>query len=298
MFVLAHLSDPHLGPLPRARMRELASKRMLGFVNWRRGRMHALAGPVLLGLLDDLALQRPDHVAVTGDLVNIGLPGEIIAARDWLEAFGPPHDISVVPGNHDAYVPGVLAKALAAWHPYVIGDGAAHPGAARFPYVRRRGPVALIGMSSARASAPFMATGHVDTATLPALHDELDRARRQGLFRVVMIHHPPSPNATLWHKRLVGSGRVRAVIREAGAELVIHGHTHLDSHVEIEGRDGPVPVIGVPSASNAPGGEKPAGRYNLFSIEGEPGAWRCQMTERGYAGPGAAIGIIRERRLY
>ncbi len=71
MFVLAHLSDPHLGPLPRARMRELASKRMLGFVNWRRGRMHALAGPVLMYWLlvhvsgiplleQHLAASRPD----------------------------------------------------------------------------------------------------------------------------------------------------------------------------------------------------------------------------------------------
>ncbi|SHF13843.1 3',5'-cyclic AMP phosphodiesterase CpdA [Kaistia soli DSM 19436] len=297
MFVLAHLSDPHLGPLPRIRARELASKRVLGYVNWRRGRMHALAGPVLAGLLDDLIAHRPDHIAVTGDLVNIGLPGEIIAAREWLEAFGPPHHISVVPGNHDAYVPGVLRKALNAWAPYLTGDSHAHPGAVVFPYLRRRGNVALIGASSARASAPFMATGHVDSATLPLLRDELVRAGKDGLFRVVMIHHPPTPDATPWHKRLVGSGRVRAVIREAGAELVLHGHTHLDSLVEIEGRDGPVPVIGVPSASNAPGGNKPAGRYNLFSIDGEPGSWRCQMTERGYTGPGSVVGTIRERQL-
>ena len=84
-----------------------------------------------------------------------------------------------------------------------------HPGAVLFPYYRRRGNVALIGMSSARASAPFMATGHVDSATLPILRDELMRAGKQGLFRVVMIHHPPTPDATKWHKRLVGSGRVR-----------------------------------------------------------------------------------------
>ncbi len=297
MFVLAHLSDPHLGPLPRIRARQLASKRMLGYMNWRRGRMHALAGPVLAGIIEDLLAHRPDHIAVTGDLVNIGLPGEIVAAREWLEAFGPPHDISVVPGNHDAYVAGVLRKALAAWAPYLIGDTHVHPGTARFPYLRRRGPVALIGMSSARASAPFMATGHVDSATLPLLRDELVRAGQEGLFRVVMIHHPPTPNAAPWHKRLVGSGRVRAVIREAGADLVLHGHTHRDSLVEIEGRDGPVPVIGVPSASNAPGGEKPAGRYNLFAIEGEAGAWRCTMTERGYTGPGSTVGTIRERKL-
>lgn len=191
----------------------------------------------------------------------------------------------------------MLAKALAAWAPYLIGDSGTPAGRVSFPYVRRRGPIAIIALSSARASAPFMATGHVDSLALPTFRDDLLRMKRDGLFRVVLIHHPPTPNSTPWHKRLIGSGRVRAVLAEAGAELVLHGHTHLDSHVEIAGPDGTIPVIGVPSASNAPGGHKPAGRYNLFTIEGEPGAWRCHMTERGYAGPGSAIGTLRERTI-
>lgn len=297
MFTLAHLSDPHLGPMPRLRAHEFASKRMIGYVNWRRNRMHSLAGPILDGLLADCAAQQPDHTAITGDLVNLGLDGELAAARDWLEMVGSPRDVSVVPGNHDAYVPGALAKALALWSPYVTGDTDIPHGAQRFPYLRRRGTLALIGLSTARASAPFMATGHIASAVLPALRDLLLRARQDGLFRVILIHHPPTPKATQWHKRLVGADRVRAVIREAGAELVLHGHTHRDSLVEIEGADGTVPVIGVPSASQAPGGSRPAARYNLFRIEGEAGAWRCHMTERGFLAPGAPIGLIRERRI-
>lgn len=298
MFHLAHLSDPHLGPLPKPRTLELASKRVLGYVNWRRNRMRALAGPVLGNLVEDVLAQSPDHIAVTGDLMNLGLPDEIVTARAWLEAFGSPERISVIPGNHDAYVPGALKRALAAWAPYATGDHGTPPGRVTFPYVRRRGPVAIIALSSARASAPFMATGHVESACLPELHDELVRARRDGLFRVVLIHHPPFKGATNWHKRLVGSGRIRAVLKEAGAELVLHGHTHIDSFVEIEGPNSAIPVVGVPSASNAPGGHKPAARYNIFAIHGEPGAWRCHMTERGFEGPGSAIGVIRERQIW
>ncbi|HEX3710381.1 MAG TPA: metallophosphoesterase, partial [Pseudolabrys sp.] len=37
-FVLAHLSDPHLAPLPRPRVDELIGKRITGYVNWRRHR--------------------------------------------------------------------------------------------------------------------------------------------------------------------------------------------------------------------------------------------------------------------
>ena len=57
----------------------------------------------------------PDHIAVTGDLVNLALDIEIEMARQWLELVGPPHDVSVVPGNHDAYVPGAFDKVCRAW---------------------------------------------------------------------------------------------------------------------------------------------------------------------------------------
>ncbi|MCX5578001.1 metallophosphoesterase family protein [Kaistia terrae] len=297
MFVLAHLSDPHLGPLPRPRTMELASKRMIGYVNWQRNRVRSLGGQVLAGLIEDMLARKPDHIAVTGDLVNIALPAEIVAAGEWLKAVGAPHDVSFVPGNHDAYVPGVLAKALALWAPYATGDDGLSLGRVTFPYLRRRGPAAIIGVSSARASGPFMATGHVDAQCLPALRDRLIRAREDGLFRVVLIHHPPFKHATGWHKRLVGAGRIRAIIKEVGAELILHGHTHIDSFESIEGPHGRVPVIGVPSAANAPGGHKPAGRYNLFGIEGEPGNWRCSLVERGYGAPGSGIEVIRERNV-
>ncbi|MET4634103.1 metallophosphoesterase family protein [Kaistia defluvii] len=297
MFVLAHISDPHIGPLPRPRTMELASKRVIGYVNWQRNRVRSLGGHVLAGLVEDMLARKPDHIAVTGDLVNIALPAEIVAAGEWLKAVGLPHDVSFVPGNHDAYVPGVLAKALALWAPYVTGDEGLSFGRVTFPYLRRRGPVAIIGVSSARASGPFMATGHVDAQCLPALRERLIRAREDGFFRVVLIHHPPFRNATNWHKRLVGAGRIRAIIKEVGAELILHGHTHIDSFETLEGPHGPVPVIGVPSAANAPGGHKPAGRYNLFGIEGEPGNWRCSLVERGYGAPGSGIEVIRERDI-
>jgi 3',5'-cyclic AMP phosphodiesterase CpdA len=61
MFVLAHLSDPHLGPIPTPRLRELINKRGLGFINWRRGR-HAVHRPDVLELLArDLAAMPVDH---------------------------------------------------------------------------------------------------------------------------------------------------------------------------------------------------------------------------------------------
>jgi 3',5'-cyclic AMP phosphodiesterase CpdA len=48
---------------------------------------------------------HPDHVALTGDLINLSLQAEYRLAAKWLAALGDPDWITFVPGNHDAYVP-------------------------------------------------------------------------------------------------------------------------------------------------------------------------------------------------
>lgn len=300
---LAHLSDPHLGPLPRARLSELASKRAIGWINWQRKRARQMMPEVLERLIEDLRAQAPDHIAVTGDLVNLALDAEFAPAATFLARLGEPCNVSLVPGNHDAYVPGALKRAGPHWIEYMQGDPSetgdpAAVGHAIYPFVRVRPPLAIIGVSSARPSAPFLATGHVGTRQALLLREHLEHLGRAGLFRVVLIHHPPVRGSTAWPARLVGGSRVRAAIQAAGAELVLHGHTHQPDRRILAGPNGPVPVIGVPSASQAPNyaGERltPA-RYNLFDIDGSPGAWRCEMIERGYVKGGDAIVEIARR---
>lgn len=295
MFRLAHLSDPHLGPLPDARVSELISKRVIGYVNWRRNRATSHTNDHLEAVVSDLKSAEPDHIAVTGDLVNLALDGEIETARAWLASLGAEQDVSAVPGNHDAYVPGAGAKAIASWRGFMSGDDGRDGSA--FPYIRRRAQTAIIGLTSAVASAPFMATGVFDTAQAQRLRHHLDRLGREGLFRVLLIHHPPIRDTAHWYRRLIGANRLRRVVRDVGAELILHGHTHTDDLTWIAGRGAPVPVVGVPSASNAPGGKRPGARYNMFEISGGPDAWRCVMTERGLTARGKPIEHIRRRRL-
>jgi 3',5'-cyclic AMP phosphodiesterase CpdA len=142
MFVLAHLSDPHLGPLPPPQWRELLGKRATGFINWRRKRHLIHRGDVLARIVADLKAQAPDHIAVTGDLVNLALPGEYAPARAWLATLGSPADVTLVPGNHDAYVRSGIAASLAHWGDFMRGDEAAG-----FPFLN-------IG----RMGAPFIYT--------------------------------------------------------------------------------------------------------------------------------------------
>jgi 3',5'-cyclic AMP phosphodiesterase CpdA len=232
-------------------------------------------------LVRDLKSRAPDHVAVTGDLVNIALEAEFAQARAWLHGLGSPHDVTLVPGNHDAYVRPALAAQATYWHEFMRDDGAESP-ALRFPFVRRRGSLALIGLSSAVPTAPFMATGRLGGKQIERLEDILGRLA--GLCRVVLIHHPPFGEPGDRFKRLVDAADLAAVLRRFGAEMVLHGHAHVHALNWLEGPSGPIPALGVPSASAAVADGKAidCAAYNLYRIGGTARAYSCEAVTRGF----------------
>ena len=296
MFRLAHMSDPHLGPLPGVTAGQLASKRITGYVNWRAGRCRNHDSGALAELIQDMRSERPAHIAITGDLINLGLESEIGRAGDWLKSLGRAATVSVVPGNHDAYVPGALERIRDDWRSW-MQDNAPGAGRNQFPYLRVRNNVALIGVNSARATAPFMATGFFRRRQAVALAEVLRGTGRRGLCRVVMIHHPPVRRAVSFHKRLVGIGAFQRIIRENGAEIVLHGHTHLPTLNRIDGPDGRVPVVGVAAAGQAPGGSRPAAQYNLIEIDGAAGDWNIRLRRRGFDGGQAGVSQLSVEML-
>jgi 3',5'-cyclic AMP phosphodiesterase CpdA len=286
-FVLAHLSDPHLAPLPRPRLYELAGKRMGGYVNWHRNRKNVHLAAVLERIVADLKAQAPDHIAVTGDLVNLALAAEFAPARAWLERLGAPPDVTLVPGNHDTYVLSKARHPQRHWSDFMRGDQ--HDAQAEFPFLRRRGPAVLIGLSTAVPSPPFRATGRLGGKQLARLGEVLARLEQEGTFRVVLIHHPPVSRAE-WHAHRLTDGQAFLdVIRRHGAELVIYGHEHVHSLAWFDGPRRRIPGVGVPSASATLGGHYDSAAYNLYAIEGTPGAWRCEMATRGLDRAGSSI---------
>jgi 3',5'-cyclic AMP phosphodiesterase CpdA len=277
-FVLAHLSDPHLPPLPAARLGELINKRAFGYLNWTRNRHKYQRREVLEALVADLHAHTPDHIAITGDLVNLALEAEYAPARAWIESVGPPDRVSIVPGNHDAYVRATAPRFAQTFADYLAGDDGLQQ-ASLFPYLRRRGPLALIGVSSAVPTPPLMATGWLGRDQLDALDRLLSQLSTEPLFRVLLIHHPLRSNASA--KRLTDSPELCALLKRHGVELILHGHDHIHSTMWIDGPDKPIPAIGVPSASALAHGRIPAAAYNLFSIARDGNAWRCQQAVRG-----------------
>src|SRR6202140_3374423 len=164
MFVLAHLSDPHLSPLPRPRWSDLMGKRATGYVNWVRKRRLIHRTDVLARVVRDLKASMPDHIAVTGDLTNISLAQEYPPARAFLESLGRAPDVTLVPGNHDVYVRGVHGHSRSHWGDYMRGEEGEEPSDAQFPFLRRRGLLALIGFSRALSPGPFLGARRVGGA--------------------------------------------------------------------------------------------------------------------------------------
>ncbi|MBX9645809.1 MAG: metallophosphoesterase [Xanthobacteraceae bacterium] len=275
-YTLAHLSDPHLPPLPAARWRDLAGKRAFGYLNWTRNRHKYHRRDVLDALVADMQAQRPDHIAVTGDLVNLALEAEFAPAKAWLEGVGTPEHVSVIPGNHDAYVRATRHRFVGSFGDYLRGDAETD---GPFPFLRRRGPLALIGVSSAVPTLPLMATGTLGGAQLRALDRQLGQLSAEDAFRVLLVHHPLHSNARM--KRLTDSKQLRAVLKARGVDLILHGHDHIHSTMWIEGADKQIPVIGVPSASALAHKHYPAAAYNLFTVERDGHQWRCVQTVRG-----------------
>jgi 3',5'-cyclic AMP phosphodiesterase CpdA len=281
-FRIAVLSDPHLSPAVSPRFGELASKRALGWANWKR-RRHLIHDPdTLSAITGDLKAQTPDHIVVAGDLTNLALSDEISAARLWLESLGPATDVTVIPGNHDAYVPGALSAVIQSWAPYLTSDD----GRIGFPVLRRRGPMLLAGLSSAIASPPFRATGRVSRAQLDELVSGF--AHENG-FRLVAIHHPVLM-AGHSAKRLLNGGEVSEALRNAGTDMVVHGHMHTPMHTTLPGN---IPMWGVPSASVKPGQGPDPAEYLTIDVEDT----HVVITRRGFDRAGSLSMRATERMV-
>jgi 3',5'-cyclic AMP phosphodiesterase CpdA len=297
MFRLAHVTDPHFRGARGGqgiRAGELWGKRAVGYVNLVVNRVRKHKMDLLEDMRVDLRAQAPDHLAVTGDLSNIAVTAEWRSALAWLDLSGvAPDAISVIPGNHDAYVPEVLAtrEFERLFAPYQTSDLDRQGDAesAYYPFVQIREPLALIGVSSAVATGDLGAWGEIGQAQLARLEAILRAPELAALTRVVLVHHPPVLHKDGEHRNLRDRDAFAQVLARAGADLVLHGHDHEDQRAELPGPDGRViPVIGAGSASYAGGPERRA-RYSVYEFEGRSITWVSRVHDE-------ATSFFREAR--
>lgn len=260
---LAHFSDVHLDPFPGFTPRYWNAKRALGFLNWHRARKNVHRRETADRLIADAVSLRADHIVITGDLITLGLPQEYERALTWLQTVGPPHRVTVVPGNHDIYSKLHGDAGIARWAAYMGGDAETHA----FPFVRRIGPVALIGLNSAVETPPFVASGRLGPEQIDIASDLLQRLGDEGVARVVLIHHPPLPGLAPSRRALRDAAHLARMLARSGAELVLYGHNHRPVETWLPADTGAIPVIGAASSSASfVHKNESLARYNLFTF--------------------------------
>jgi 3',5'-cyclic AMP phosphodiesterase CpdA len=271
---VAHCSDLHLLSLAGARMFDFANKRWIGGLNLIANRGRHYHAEVFEAMVADFNRSAIDHVVVTGDITNLAFEEEFRFARRYFDAIelGPSH-VTVLPGNHDAYVRRGAEYFAAHFEAYHRPDPDwMWPDGERWPVVRVRGDIAVIGVSTSLATPWFTAYGRIGEAQLERLKSALLDPRLGGRFRLVAIHHPPAGSrARSVIRGLRDRDGFAAVLAEAGAELVIHGHEHLDLREELPGPDGaPIAVRGIQSGTYEAGNLTRRARYRTYEIGPSP----------------------------
>ena len=170
---IAHLSDLHVLALAGVSPFRFMNKRLTGYANLRLKRKHIHRRAYVEAIATEIARSKIDHVVVTGDLTNLALEAEFEAARELLEkGLGlSPRDVSVVPGNHDLYTSGALrarrfTEFFAEYIKSDLPELAAKTSLGAFPFVRLRGPCAIIGLTTAVPRLPFVASGKMGSQQL------------------------------------------------------------------------------------------------------------------------------------
>jgi 3',5'-cyclic AMP phosphodiesterase CpdA len=246
---------------------------------------------------------KPDHIAITGDLTHLGLPSEFQKAAQWLQSVGSPSQITVIPGNHDSYVKTPWNRTFAFWASYMVSDSTQLHAAAdsnpnsTFPSLRVRGKTALIGVCTARPSALFLAVGRVGQLQLQKLEKILLETGQQQLLRVVLMHHPPVKGTVSWRKRLTDGATFRSVLARHGAELVLHGHAHRTSLTQLQVPGGLAPAVGVPSASSLGRKFRRLARYHIYHLSHDSQEREIRLSVRCYSTAEGCFTLEGERQL-
>ena len=284
-FRIVHLTDVHIPPLPGLGWRDLMGKRLLGWCSWQRKWKQEHRTEILEALQQALDEIAPDHRCVTGDLTFTTHPQEIKQAARWLEALAPADRISLVPGNHDAYVPGALEQALQAWAQWMRDD----EGTDGFPYLHRRGPIDIIGLNTAIPLRLPITVGRLGADQIERTRALLQQSESEGRPRVMLLHHPPQDGVARRGKQLLDRGALREMLAGQRVELVLHGHLHKPLEAVLASQAGAIRVLGSGSASALGERYHPA-HFRLIEFDSAGPAAECQwqynrQSERFEPGP-------------
>ena len=267
---LIHISDLHLTDLSTVEPREIRGKRRLGHASWRLRRRHRHLPQYLESLRTAVQDAQPDFIVVTGDLIHIGLPGELAAAADWLGTLAPPDQLLITPGNHDLYAKDSWTACERHWGGYLhLGPPADKaweaPFRRAFPSHVRFDGIDLYGLNTGCPTPMGAASGRIGSGQRRRL-EHLLKQGPAGTLKVVALHHAPVRGLMPARKALTDVGALETLLTQA--HLVLHGHGHWSRSY----RCGATQVFAVGSASTVDAA------FRQFDIHGNRGIMQVQMS--------------------
>jgi 3',5'-cyclic AMP phosphodiesterase CpdA len=271
---IAHISDLHLLDLTGAVPFRLFNKRLSGYVNLRAKRKAIHRKPLAEVTARAIRESDADHVAITGDVSNLALEREFAMVRRFIEHdLGmPPDRVSLVPGNHDAYTRGAFSsqRFRQFFAPYLESDLPGMSAGRGFPYVRLRGPCAIIGLSTAVPRLPLVASGRLGRAQLSALEKILEHPEVAKRTPVLLQHHPihdPPTRAKKLFEGLADAGAERRILDRLVRGVVLHGHLHRRARLPLETSAGRIDAFCATSASLYSDTENRMAGFNTYDFD-------------------------------
>ena len=274
---IAHVSDLHvLSPAGVEWRSILFNKRITGYANVLLHRARVFRRDYLDAVLASAA-RAADHVVVTGDVTNMSLESEYEEATRILAAVARSVEVTLVPGNHDVYLPrvqreGRFSHHFSAFYASDLPELALDVPAGRFPCVKLRGPVAIIGLSSAVPRPPFVSAGHLGRPQLAALTRTLAHPEVTRRTPIVLVHHPPMGERFRLEQLRSGLTDARALrdaLHDLPRGLVLFGHLHVRTRTWLATAAGQLEVVSASAAAVDHPSDAVRAGYNLYEIDPE-----------------------------
>lgn len=188
---LAHFSDIHvtLSPLGMP-WRQLGGKRAAGVLSYYaggRGRRFGGVNQRISALLEDVDAQQVDHALCTGDLTAVSFQQEFeTCAQLFGDRLGRPQSYTVLPGNHDRYVPDAVDRRLfeASFGTLAAPDGGGSP----FAKPLCSGVTAVV-LDVARPCSFTDSSGLCGPAQLSRVQEILSDASLTDQFVILAMHY-------------------------------------------------------------------------------------------------------------
>ena len=274
---IAHVSDLHvLSPAGVEWRSLLFNKRLTAYANMLIHRARVFRRDYLDSVVA-AAARAADHVVVTGDVTNMSLESEYEEAMRILETVARTVEVTLVPGNHDVYLPhvqreGRFAHHFGAFFASDLPELALDVPAGRFPCVKLRGPVAVIGLSSAVPRPPFVSGGHLGRPQLDALARILAHPEVARRTPVVLVHHDPMGSRVRLEqlrRGLSDASSLRDALHNVARGFVLFGHVHIRTWTRLSTAAGALEIVSAGAAAVDHPSDAVRAGYNLYEVDDE-----------------------------